>query len=400
MLIEVHILQNHAPSNLNRDDTGSPKEAVFGGYRRARISSQCLKRSIRRSDVFGAALGRRGYRTRTLPELVRKELEGSGLAPDLVNVAVQKASGFGNKEGNEQKPNAAGVYRTAQTMFLTDADVAAVAAVLKEAAIEANTPEKLAKVKAQDLQKRAEDQGFRPLTVDIALFGRMVTSEAFLDVDASCQFAHAISTHKVDHEFDYFTAVDDLERTAEDSAGSGADMIGDTEFNSACYYKYFNVHVEGLIDNLTGEGLPAKDRRPVSEEDKATARAAAADAVGALIEAAVRVSPSAKQNSFAAFQLPSVVLVEVRPDNLPVSYANAFVKPVDPSAREGIVGESAKRLKAEVETLTERFALKADPRLLLACDPDFGICGVTRVQTLPELIQTVRSEVLQAVRHA
>ena len=51
MLIEVHILQNHAPSNLNRDDTGSPKEAVFGGYKRARISSQCLKRSIRRSET-------------------------------------------------------------------------------------------------------------------------------------------------------------------------------------------------------------------------------------------------------------------------------------------------------------------------------------------------------------
>ena len=47
MRIEIHVLQNFAPSNLNRDDTGSPKDAEFGGYRRARISSQCQKRAVR-----------------------------------------------------------------------------------------------------------------------------------------------------------------------------------------------------------------------------------------------------------------------------------------------------------------------------------------------------------------
>src|SRR6266545_2919488 len=50
MLIELHLLQNFAPSNLNRDDTGSPKDCEFGGFRRARISSQCIKRAIR--DCF------------------------------------------------------------------------------------------------------------------------------------------------------------------------------------------------------------------------------------------------------------------------------------------------------------------------------------------------------------
>ena len=47
MIIELHMLQNFAPSCLNRDDTNSPKECEFGGYRRARISSQCIKRAIR-----------------------------------------------------------------------------------------------------------------------------------------------------------------------------------------------------------------------------------------------------------------------------------------------------------------------------------------------------------------
>ena len=44
MLIQIHMLQNYAPSNLNRDDSGSPKSAVFGDQPRGRISSQCLKR--------------------------------------------------------------------------------------------------------------------------------------------------------------------------------------------------------------------------------------------------------------------------------------------------------------------------------------------------------------------
>jgi CRISPR system Cascade subunit CasC len=85
MLIQFHILQNYAPSNLNRDDTGAPKDAMFGGYRRGRISSQCLKRSIRRSEAFKEAFekdGKLGIRTRQLPDLLRKELEVLGVSPD------------------------------------------------------------------------------------------------------------------------------------------------------------------------------------------------------------------------------------------------------------------------------------------------------------------------------
>lgn len=50
-IVEIHVLQNFAPSNLNRDDTGAPKDALFGGTRRARISSQCSKRAVR--QFFG-----------------------------------------------------------------------------------------------------------------------------------------------------------------------------------------------------------------------------------------------------------------------------------------------------------------------------------------------------------
>src|SRR3954451_11176629 len=100
MLIELHLIQNHAPSNLNRDDTGSPKECTFGGHRRARISSQCLKRSLRRSDLFREELeGRLGSRPRRLPQLVTDRLRARFPDEALLEVARKKLSGFGTSEG-------------------------------------------------------------------------------------------------------------------------------------------------------------------------------------------------------------------------------------------------------------------------------------------------------------
>ena len=393
MLIEVHMLQNHAPSNLNRDDTGSPKEAVFGGYKRARISSQCLKRSIRRSEVFQGQLeGKLANRTRRLPELVRASLTKASLSDEMADIGASKASGFGTEKGAEQKKNQSGHFRTAQTMFLTDADVEAVCKVIADAASSASDAKSFEKVSAKDLQKQAEDNGFRPISVDVGLFGRMVTSEAFVDVEASSQFAHAISTHKIDHEFDYFTAVDDLERAADDEAGAGADMIGDVEFNSACYYKYFNIHVDGLVDNLTGKAF--NKNRKISAEDDSNARKTAAKAARTLIEAACRITPSGKQNSFAAHQLPSLVWVEIRNENLPVSYANAFCSPVDPKSREGLENESANSLKQECEALAEMYGLQARKRLLLAKNGELQILDGQKLKSLKELLEIVEKEVL------
>jgi len=387
MLFEIHILQNHAPSNLNRDDTGSPKECVFGGYTRARISSQCLKRTLRRSDVFQQALGADGLATRTrqLPEEVRKAFAGDAA---LADEAAKKASGFGTKEGKEQEPKG-GKYLTAQSMFLTDADIAAVVETLRTAA-DGKPLAQFAKIPAKDLQAQAQSRGFRPVTVDVALFGRMTTSEAFRDVEATCQVAHALSTHKVDHEFDYFTAVDDLQgaNETEQEEDSGADMIGDVEFNSACYYKYFSVDAEGLVDNLTGRRTFRQD-----QSDRPQAQAVAGRALAALLRAAVTITPTGKQNSFAAHQLPSLILVEARPYPTPVSYANAFVEPVrTPKDGSDLTRASLGKLATHVEALTSGFNLEASARLLLVPeDPQFAIAGVERVSDLNTLCARVQS---------
>ena len=374
MLIEVHMLQNHAPSNLNRDDTGSPKDCVFGGVRRSRISSQAIKRAIRCSSIFqesmnGAGLG---YRTRQLPVQVKKLLLERGLSEDMAEIGAMKASGFGNKDGKEQAD-----LETAQMMYLTPEDIKTVADVIYEAAQEAANPATLKKVDAKSLQVKAKDTGWRPITPDVALFGRMITSDAFRDVQAAIQVAHAISTHKMEHEFDYFTAVDDLldQLIAEDEKGAG--MIGDIEFNSACYYKYFSLDLDGFVDNLVG--LQGTEHR--SELGRL-----ARHTVLAFLRAAVFTSPSGKQNTFAAHQLPDAILVETRGQKIPVSYANAFVKPVQPRGGQDLVELSIQRFKEHVEQLTRKYSLESEERLWFTTR-DIVIDGTIICETLDDLLR-------------
>lgn len=179
---------------------------------------------------------------------------------------------------------------------------------------------------------------YLPRSVDIAMFGRMTTSRAFKNVQASVQVAHALSANALKQEFDYYTAMDDLKPDSE----PGADMIGDIEFNSCTYYKYLNVHWEELVKNLGG--------------DKEIARRAAL----ALLEAAAMAHPSGKQNSFGAFNLPDFVLVEVSDRNLPVSYANAFLKPVYGFSDKSLMANSVDKLAEYVTRLSKVYNL--DPK--------------------------------------
>ncbi len=379
MLVEIHMLQNHAPSNLNRDDTGSPKDCIFGGVKRARISSQCLKRSIRRSEVFRDLLkeSKLAVRTRRLPELVRAKALEAGLGEEIADLAAKRATGFGNKDGTEQKS-----LRTAQTMFLSDADIEAVADVIIEAAKKAGTVKKFEEVKTKELQASEKLTTRRPLTPDLALFGRMITSDAFDDVDAAVQVAHAISANKIDHEFDYYTAVDDLQSGLDDD--KGADMIGDIEFNSACFYKYFSIDIAGLFRNLSG-GAANDDRAKLARELIPTI-------IDAFFRAAVFTTPSGKQNSFAAHQLPDAILIEVRPTRSPVSYANAFVKPVRPRGDSDLVDAAIEALKTHADQLKKKFSLKAEPRLWLTTrgqTPE----GVVACETLNDLTSELRTAI-------
>ncbi|HPH12039.1 MAG TPA: type I-E CRISPR-associated protein Cas7/Cse4/CasC [Thermotogota bacterium] len=379
MLIEIHMLQNHAPSNLNRDDTGSPKDCIFGGVRRARISSQCLKRTIRISSVFRDAVGQVGIgiRSRQFPRMVKEYLIGKGMAEDVALVCQSKVPELAAKKkkeketDEEEKPEEKETEskEMAQSVFFTVEDIKAVGDCFLQIAeilnndknkikkIKINSEKKTKKEKKEPIQedlKEAEDvlgvlKKRRNITPDIALFGRMTTSDAFVDVEASTQVAHAISVNKMDQEFDFYTAIDDLQdrRLMKDA---GADMMDDIEFTSACFYKYFSIDYAGLVDNLTGQ---SKDETIVED-----AKTLVKKLIPAFIEAAAFVSPSGKQNSFAAHQLPDAILVEVKEENIPVSYANAFLKPIVPSRDKDLSEAAIEALKTYKENIQQKYDLR------------------------------------------
>lgn len=336
MLIEVHMLRNYAPSNLNRDDTGSPKSCIFGGVARGRISSQCIKRNIRQSDLFNKAVGKSllGVRTRKFPQLVAEELQKRGTSEEWIKAIIKKVTGFGNKDGKENEDEI-----TAQVMLITPDEVRVAADCIQKTMSECGDVKSFEKTKAKEIQIMMSKAGLRPITLDIALFGRMVTSDAFRDVEASLQMAHAISTNRLEREFDYYTAVDDLVGN-EESDDAGAAMIGDTEFNSNCYYMYYNLDLDQLIQNLAGIEEPVK---------------VAQEAAKAFLRAFAYTSPSGKQNSFAAHQMPSAIYVEFKQDKIPVSYTNAFLNPARPFAEKDLVTDSMDKLVTQINDTQKYF---------------------------------------------
>ena len=386
MIIEIHMIQNYAPSNLNRDDTGSPKSCLFGGVRRSRISSQCIKRSIRRSPVFKEEIEKIGigYRTRLLPELIKKRLIELGISETHAQIvaiylkslgtsakkseAKSKAKKKEPKEEEqeeekikEEKPKASakkkeGVEKliTKQIMFFSSAELDNLANILKEQIKSAKSPEDVNKALEKfDLENEIEKNGQQPISPDMALFGRMVTSTVFPNVEASMQVAHALSTHKIEQEFDYYTAVDDLIRTSETTEAQGAGMIGDVEFNSACYYKYFSLDFENFLENMVLNG---------SEIDNAL-KAQLIDVLLAFLKAATFTTPSGKQNTFAAHQLPDCILIELREQKIPVSYANAFINPCQPKVGKDLVDVSIECFSSYVKNINEKYGLKCKERL-------------------------------------
>ena len=373
MLYEIHMLKNYPPTNLNRDDTGAPKTCLFGGVMRGRVSSQCLKRSWRTSPSFRAEIGDEnlGIRTRKLPVLVAEKLVAMGVSQEFADAIQPRLTGIGNKEGKETKDGNA----TAQVIFYAKEDITAVAETVKELLDKCKSVKDVQKLKAKDIQAAVSGADVRPVTLDIALFGRMVTSDAFRDVEASMQVAHSISTNKVSVESDYFTAMDDM-LSGSSMDELGAAMIGDVDFNASCYYVYASVDTDALAENLK-----------YAENAEEIVR----KAIPALLRAMAFTDPSGKQNSFAGHVLPSVVMVECKEKKIPTSMVNAFVEPVGKGG--DLVKRSAEKLADEVDMTARNFGLEVRERLWFCVDKsDVKPETATKVcATFPELVEAVAS---------
>ncbi len=340
MLIEIHMLKNYPPTNLNRDDMGSPKTCVFGGTNRSRISSQCLKRSWRKSQVFADIVGSEylGTRTRKFPVLVKDKLIEIGVSPEYAEAIMPQMSAIGNKDAKENKKD---VTKTAQIAMYSIQDIEDIADVVKTELDQCQNVSDVKKIKVKDIAEKIKNAQIRPVSVDIALFGRMVTSDMFRDVEASVQVAHALSTNRVVMESDYFVAMDDLVFGKNlDDAGAG--MIDSTEFNSSCYYVYASIDTDILTENLSGledvSGLVKK-------------------AVEGMLNAMAFSDPSGKQHPFAGHILPSFALVECKEKKIPVSYTNAFAEAVSLNEEGGLIQNSIEKLLQEQQTIRKDFSV-------------------------------------------
>lgn len=225
--IEYHILQSFPVTCLNRDDVGAPKTAIVGGVTRARVSSQCWKRQVRLAmQDFGVKLG---IRTKKAEEIFTRACQAAGA--DEV-----RAAACGKRMDDQLSDDT--------LLFISDSEAAAFAVYAAEQDFDDS------KLKDKELAKVAK-KALTPAidALDIALFGRMVAKAAGMNVEAAASFAHAISTHKVSNEVEFFTALDDLQEEP------GSAHMGSLEFNSATYYRYISLDLGQLAQTMGEEDL-------------------------------------------------------------------------------------------------------------------------------------------------
>ena len=349
LYVDIHVLQTVPPSCINRDDTGSPKTAVYGGVTRARVSSQAWKRAMRQAfkDLFPQE--KLGLRTKRITSLVVEELEKLGMEGDVEKAAIKAL------ETADLKIKASS-EGTGAMFFISRAQATALAELAYNQLSETDAEMSTREMRAQAQTALSQNPG-----IDIALFGRMVADDPSLNTDASAQVAHAIGTHRVANEYDYFTAVDDLP----DQDHAGAAHIGTVEFNSATLYRYATVAVHQLETQL-GDDTP--------------------EAVTGFIKAFALSMPTGKQNTFANRTLPDALLLTIREDQ-PINLVGAFESPVR-AGEGGYIKPSVHRLAEHAQAVYRDFA--GQPAVSLVVGE--GLSSLGERLSLNELLDKTEKE--------
>ena len=366
--VDIHIIQNLPPSCVNRDDSGSPKSAIYGGVRRLRVSSQSWKRAARLyfDDLLDASDV--GVRTKRVAGVLAAKIAED--APELTESALSLAEGvfktakikLSPPRGKKNAPQESGYL-----MFLSAGQIGRLA---ERAITSARGGEALDARTIKKIFKEAH-------AVDIALFGRMVADDTDLNVDAACQVAHAISTHAAENEYDFFTAVDDEKSRSEEEEDAGAGMMGTVEFSSATMYRYATVNLDMLVKNL-GDGE------------------AALRALEVFIKGFCLSMPTGKQNTFANRTVPETVVVSVREDQ-PVSLVGAFEKPIPQDADRGYVDRSVESLVRYSSTIEENYGLRPLASLVVALQDSEAVSSVGERVSFADLPGRVRDIVAPRV---
>jgi len=382
MFIEFHLIQNFAPSNLNRDDTGSPKDALFGGVRRARVSSQCLKRAIRLEAKRRELVSNdnSSLRTKDLHKILFDRLSETKHGETDVLAKIEVLLAALNLKLKYKTKNREGFGKTEYLVFISEGEIEALCKLIEKGwesldlsllpdlgKAKDDPKNKAAKRRLSPLPEHAEELLRSGKAVDLALFGRMLADLPEANCDASCQVAHAISTHRVDREFDYYTAVDDYSGESE----TGAGMIGLTEFNSATFYRYAVLDVAKLYENL--------------QRDRDLTLAA----VEAFTEAIARAIPTGKQNAFAAHNLPEFIGVAVRHAS-PLNLANAFERPLFAQGDLSLSAKSVEQLGVYEQRLSSVYGSEEDRWLYLDLTGKWPDSRGTAKPSLKAMSESVR----------
>lgn len=307
LYVDFHILQTVPPSCINRDDTGSPKTAVYGGVTRARVSSQAWKHAMRTAFAENAQLDV-GKRTKKAAELVKEQILVLDPEQKKADKMAKEALKYVGIKSDDKKG-------TDALIFISSAQAKALAELV---------------VGGCTKDEEYEEALIKNPSADMVLFGRMVAQKASLKYDAAAQVAHSISTHAVQNEYDYFTAVDDCQ--AEDNAGAG--HLGTVEYNSSTLYRYATVNVMELAGQLGAAQI--------------------AETVRAFGEAFLFSMPTGKQNTFANRTLPDAVYVTLREDQ-PVNLCGAFERAV-PRSAQGYAAPSKAALAQYAQQMYSSFA--------------------------------------------
>jgi len=318
--LQLHLLTAYPPANLNRDDNGQPKTAIFGGVQRLRVSSQSLKRAWRTSEVFANRLEHHiGERTQRLGQVILEYLRGKGMEEKKALSTARAIAELFGKPKPEKDDNPAFIEQLA----FVSPEERKNALAFADRALAGETIEP----KASDVLVKTDS------AADIAMFGRMLADNPAFNREAAVQVAHGLSTHRIVIDDDYYVAVDDLKDPAS-REDAGTSFIGVQEFAAGVFYLYICADLDLLVKNLNG--------------DRALAKAA----VAALTEAAATVAPRGKQASFASRARASYILAETGSDQ-PRSLAAAFLKPI--SGDDDLAKTSAAKLVAFRDKLSKAY---------------------------------------------
>lgn len=335
--VQLHLLTNYPPSNLNRDDTGRPKTALVGDATRLRISSQSQKRAWRTSDVFEVSLaGQLGTRTKVMGKEIFKAFKDARVSEKAARDWAKAIAACFGKLKSEKKTDNDEDLEIEQLAHYSPEEQAAIDGLVKTCAERESAPTEN-ELKLLRTPKTA---------VDIAMFGRMLADAPAFNMEAAVQVAHAITVHKSAVEDDYFSAVDDLN-------SKGAGHIGERGYGAGLFYLYLCINRELLKENLGGdETLTGK-------------------ALKALIHAVTKVSPTGMQNSHASRAYASYVLAE-KGDQQPRSLAQAFLKPVKPFDNEDMFEKSVKAIEKRCENFDKVYGACADARYTINVEEGRG----------------------------